>query len=399
MRGRTPSWGDRPPLHRGERIRVLRIITRLNIGGPALQIRELWKGLDEDVFDHRIVAGRVMAHEEDFVALRCPELRYTELESLTRGVSGLRDLRSYIRLKAAIEAFRPHIVHTHTAKAGTLGRLAALRTGGARILHTYHGHLLTGYFPDYVTTGIVALERALGRRTDRLVAVGEQVRKDLIEARVGTPDMYVVVPPGLALPPAPSRNDARATFSLPRAAIVVTYVGRMVRIKRMDRLGEAVYRLLRECRDAHFLALGDGPDRRMLEGVLEPVRERCRFVGWRSDVEVAYGCSDIVVLSSDNEGMPVSLIEAGLAGLPSVGTDAGSVREVVEDGVNGLVVAKESTVLYDALRRLVDDRELRRKMGAEGKRLGNERFGAARLVADTERLYLEVLDEGAGAPP
>ena len=198
----------------GQRIRVLRLIARLNVGGPALQAKVLSEGLDPARFEQRLVAGAVGADEGDFVSMRAPQLRVETLAGLGRDPNGWSDVRALVRLYDVIRSFDPHIVHTHTAKAGVLGRLAAW---GARVpatVHTFHGHLLHGYFSPAKTMAIVQAERRLARRTTRLVAVGQQVREDLLAAGIGRPDQFVIVPPGVQLPEPPPQAVARRTLGL-----------------------------------------------------------------------------------------------------------------------------------------------------------------------------------------
>ena len=207
-----------------ERLRVLRIIARMNVGGPALQVTGLIDGMDPERFDHRVLTGHVGPDEADYLLLRAPQAAVAYVDGLGRSVRPGADLRALRTLTREIRDFRPHIVHTHTAKAGVLGRLAARACGVPAVVHTFHGHLLHGYFAPAVTRGVVLTERALARRSTRLVAVGAQVRDDLLAARIGRPEQYVVVPPGLTLPAPPSREAARTLLGLPANGPVVTLV-------------------------------------------------------------------------------------------------------------------------------------------------------------------------------
>lgn len=370
-------------------VRVLRVIARMNVGGPALQVTALTEGLDPSEFETRLLVGSVETDEADYVELRAPHLPARRIEGLSRSVRTGGDVRALAQLAAEIRRFRPHIVHTHTAKAGVLGRLAARTCGVPITVHHFHGHLLHGYFSPRVTRLVVRTEAALARRTTALVAVGSQVRDELLAAGIGRADQYTVVAPGVKLPPAPDRAAARARLGLDADGLVVAHVARLTEVKRSERFVEVAARLGRD--DVTFVVLGEGARLDDLRARAEPLGGRVRFLGWRSDVEAVYAAADLVVLTSDNEGMPVSLIEASLVGTPSVTTDVGSAREVVLDGRTGLVTTTDVEAITAAVARLLDDAPLRARMGAAAAEHAATSFSSDRLVADVERLYRSLL--------
>jgi glycosyltransferase involved in cell wall biosynthesis len=374
-------------------VRVLRVIARLNVGGPALQATVLSDGLDPVQFEQRIVAGVVGPEEADHVALRAPHLQVQTIPGLGRSPRPADDVLALIALTRVIRDFRPHIVHTHTAKAGVLGRLAAWSCGVPATVHTYHGHLLHGYFSPAVRHGVVLTERTLARKTTRLVAVGRQVRDDLVAAGIGRSGQYTVVPPGLCLPPGPERAEARAILGLPAVGPVVAFVARLTSIKRPERFLELSASLAPRHPDAIFVVVGGGAMLAELRSKAANAGLPIRFLGWRADVETVYAASDLVVLTSDNEGMPVSLIEASLAGRPCVTTRVGSAGEVVVDGETGFVTDLNVAALADAVDRLLRDDTLRRRMGKAAAHRGRECFGAQRLTRDITALYEGVTRE------
>lgn len=368
------------------RIRVLRVIGRLNVGGPAAQIDVLAAGLDPERFEHRILAGAVEEGEADHLALRGSAADVRRLATGGRGLRPFDDTRALAAVRREIETFRPHVVHTHTAKAGVLGRIAALSLGGRRrprLVHTFHGHLLAGYFGPAGTAAVRTIERTLARPTDRLVAVGEKVRDELLAAGIGTRDRYVVIPPAVRIAAPPDRADARRRLDVPGDAPVVVFIGRLTAVKRPDRFAAVVAELSRRLPDLVALVAGDGPAADGLIGGGPALRR----LGWRADVETVLAAADVVLLTSDNEGMPVSLIEAALCGRPAVTTDVGSADEVVVHGDTGLVVGRDAAEIADAAERLLIDRGLAAGMGAAAQRRARARFGPERLVSDHVRLY------------
>ncbi len=372
-----------------QRLRVMRVISRMNVGGPALQAAVLSRGLDPARYDQRLYAGCVAPGEADYVALCAPDVDVQSVAGLGRQVRPFDDTRALAALISAMRRFRPHIVHTHTAKAGALGRLAAVASGAPVKVHTFHGHLLYGYFSDSKTRAVVCAERVLARGCDRLVSVCEHVRDELIAAGIGSAPQYVVVPPGTSLRPLPARRDARLRLGLPQDDPVVAYVGRLAAVKRPDRLVAVARRVRERCPRTQFVICGQGQhaDALSADPALDPAPV---LVGWRPDVETVYAAADVTILTSDNEGMPVSLIESALAGVPAVATRVGSVAEVVQDGVTGLLAPPSSEELAQHVIRLLTDRGLRERMGHDARASAECRFGPQRLVADIDDLYTSI---------
>lgn len=341
----------------------------MNVGGPA----ELIVRLLEQLPGQELLTGDVGPGEADHLGLRAPDTAHVRVPGLGRSVRPGDDLRALAFLVRQLRARRPHIVHTHTAKAGALGRVAARLAGVPAVVHTFHGHLLHGYFGPRTTRAVVVVERTLARRTDRLVAVGERVRDDLLGAGIGRPGQYRVIPPGVALPPAPPRAQARQLLGLPDGPVVAT-VGRLIAIKRPDRLLAVATAMP----DVTFVVAGEGP---LLEQTRAAAPPNVRFLGWRRDVQTVYAAADVALLTSDNEGMPVALVEAALCGTPAVSTDVGSAREVV----TGEVTVPEPAALAAALRRV-----LGADLGEQARRVAQDRFGVEPMVTAHAALYAEL---------
>lgn len=371
---------------RSQPIRVLRIIARMNVGGPAWQVSALVRGLDGDRFESLLISGEVDKDEADFLDLRDPGLPLLKIPSLGRSVRIWDDLRALLLIRRAIRRFRPDIVHTHTAKAGVLGRLAAASCQVPVRVHTFHGHTLHGYFGRVVSGLSKLIERVLARGTTVLVAVGEQVRDDLVNARIGRPDQYIVIPPGVETPECVDQTLARSRLGLPTEVPVALFVGRLTAIKRPDRLIEAMRLVLERHPNVVLAVAGEGGLLAETERLAAPLGSSVRFLGWQSDIGDLFAAADFAVLTSDSEGMPVTLIEAAMAGIPSVTTDAGSAREVVLDGVTGIVTALDSVAVATGLAQLLDN-DLCKQMGASARERAEAKFGTRRLLSDHEDLY------------
>ena len=367
----------------------MRVIARMNVGGPAVQVSGLMRHLPSDAFDQRLFTGWCADDEADYLQTQAQDVEAVRIDGLGRAVRPGDDARALAQLVREMRAFRPHIVHTHTAKAGVLGRAAARLAGvGSATGHTFHGHLLHGYFSPTKTRAVVQLERALAARTDRLVAVGDQVREDLLDAGIGSQDQFAVIPPGLELPPALARAEARAEFGLPADTPVVAFIGRLTGIKRPDRLIEIVRTISADWPDVRFLVAGAGDQAHLIENAAGALP--ITSLGWRSDVENVLAASDAVLLTSDNEGTPLSLIQAGMAGLPVVASDVGSVHDVVEDGVTGWLAEPSVEALSAALREALSDPGQMQFRGSAGAARAAQRYGVQRLAADHAALYSDI---------
>jgi glycosyltransferase involved in cell wall biosynthesis len=385
-----------------EPIRVLRVIARLNMGGPAIHVANLAAGLETRGYHTTLVAGS-LARGEDSMAFLAERLgvAVVSVEELQREVSLLHDARSVLRIAELIRSERPHILHTHTAKAGAIARAASLLAGGARppvVLHTFHGHVLKGYFDAGRTAFFRHVERTLARASDVLVAVSPEVRDELVELGVAPYDKFVVIRLGIPLEERlgdPTANsDYRRLYGIPEDAFVVGWVGRMTEVKDTG----AVLEIVRATRDrgveAVLCMVGDGPDRERLEQLAHElgIARSCYFVGYQSDVAGYYRLFDAFVLPSVNEGTPVSAIESLASGTAVVANRVGGVPDVVRDGVDGFLVEPGDIDAAAArLAELAADPALRTRLGASGRTRALERYSVARLVDDVDRLYRSLL--------
>ena len=385
-----------------EEIRVLRVIARLNMGGPAIHVASLAAGLETRGYHTTLVAGS-LARGEDSMAFLAERLGVSvvSVAELQREVSVLHDARSVLRLAELIRSQRPHILHTHTAKAGAIARAAALLAGGARppvVLHTFHGHVLKGYFDAGRTAFFRQVERTLARASDVLVAVSPEVRDELVELGVAPYEKFVVIRLGIPLeerlrgPGADS--DYRRLYGIPPGAFVVGWVGRMTGVKATGAVLEIV-RVARERGvDAVLCMVGDGPDREGLERLAHElgIARHCYFVGYQSDVAGYYRLFDAFLLPSVNEGTPVSAIESLASGTPVVANRVGGVPDVVRDGVDGFLVEPgDAEEAAERLATLAADPALRARLGESGRARVLARYSVSRLVDDVDRLYRSLL--------
>ena len=375
----------------------------MNLGGPAQQAALLsGRRLDPDRYETLLVHGSVAPGEESMADLARREGARAEfLPSLSQPPHPRLDATALARIVAIARRFRPQVVHTHMAKAGFLARLAALTAVRPRpvIVHTYHGHVLEGYFGPAKSRLYRSFEAGLARVSDRLLGVSEATVDDLVRLGVADRDRFRVIPLGLdlepfaTLDPAPGR-ELRRGLGIGDDDVVLSFVGRVVPIKRVD----VLLRALALAKDAgpsrlRLLVVGDGEIRPRLQGLSRElgIADRVHFLGYRRDLTAIASAADIAVLTSDNEGTPVSLIEAAAAGRPAVATRVGGVPEVVTPDTGLVVPPDDPEAAAAALERLGSDGDLRARLGEAARERAVRRYGVSRLVADIDSLYGELL--------
>lgn len=393
-----------------ERIRVLRVVARLNMGGPTLNVSYLSSGLVERGYDTTLVAGR-LARGEDSMAFEAERLGVdvVQLAELHRDLSPRYDTFAVRRLIREIRRVRPHIVHTHTAKAGAVGRMAAILAGDARppvLVHTFHGHVLRGYFDPLRTEFFRETERMLARHTTRLVAVSPEVRDDLVRLGVAPREKFSVIRLGIELDErvgdGSSGGELRREFGILSERFVVGWIGRMTGIKRVPDVLATFARLCELGVDAQLVLVGDGPERGALEQRAHNlgIARRTLFAGYQTEIASYLDLFDAFLLPSANEGTPVVAIESLAARTPVVATRVGGVPDIVRDGTDGfLAETGDVETLAAHLASLARDPDLRARMGAAGREHVLPRYRVSRLVDDVDALYRELLAETAALHP
>lgn len=380
-------------------IRVCRIIGRLNIGGPARHAILLTQGLRAHGYDTVLVVGREEASEGNLHDLAAEKrVDPLTLPQLGRAVRPHRDGAAFVALVRLLRRVRPDIVHTHTAKAGALGRVAAKLVGVPIVVHTFHGHVLDGYFGRNTTRIFLGIERCLATLTTKVLTVSHGQRRDLLRLGIGTPETVGVMPLGLELDgflrADLRRGEIRRRFGIPGAVPLIGIIARLAPIKDHTTFLEAAAALRASRPDARFLIVGDGDRRSHLEQQAHALGldECAYFIGWQHELEPIYADLDLVVLSSLNEGTPVSLIEAMAAGLSVVATKVGGVPDLVADGKTGLLVPPKNPIAMSrAVDTLLGDADKRRQMGQLGRDAVYPLYSDAALIDRMHRLYSTLL--------
>ena len=389
--------------------KVLQIITRLNIGGTASHVIIITHELNKIGYKVILVKGTEGKSEGDMMDFA--EAKGVEpyvIPRLGREVGFRNDIVAFYKIYRLIKKEKPKIVHTHTAKAGALGRIAAWLAGVPVILHTFHGHVLTGYFGRVKSWVFIQVEKMLALISTKLIIVNDEIKKELIDMGIGEKEKFEVVPAGLELKPffesEKYRGMLKKELGLPGDSVLIGIVGRLVPIKGHKYFLEAAKIILDtgyKIQDARyddselkFVIVGDGDLRQELEDYSNKlgISGNVIFTGFRQDLPKIYADLDIVALTSINEALGLVLVEAMASGKPVVATNVGGVPSLVKHGVNGLLIKSQDVqALSDAIIKLLNDSDLRQKMGREGRSSVFPRYDISQLVKRVDLLYTQMI--------
>ena len=397
-------------------MKIVRIIARLNVGGPARHVVWLTKALQTAEFQSVLLTGRVPAGEEDMSYFAAENgVAPVFIEEMSRELSP-QDIVSLWKVFRRLQREKPDIIHTHTAKAGTVGRIAGFfyklfSRKKVKIVHTFHGHVFHSYYGARKTKIFLAIEKTLAKLTDKIIVISAQQKTEINENfGVGKSSQFEIIPLGIDLAPFAEAESKKNILREEIAAadeILVGFVGRLTEIKNIPLLLQAaeIYKTQHSetSPKLKFVIIGDGHLRESLEAEAEKldIADIVIFLGNRSDTPIFYAGLDIIALTSLNEGTPLSLIEAMANGKPFVSTTVGGVvdllGEIVEEkedfkiGTRGIGIASENAdALCKGLIYLANDEKLREKLGANGREFVQNNYSKERLIDDIINLYRDV---------
>ena len=385
-----------------KKLKIVRIIARLNVGGPAIHTILLTQALNNEYYKSVLVTGRVGIGEKDMAYLAGEKgVEPIIIPELERKISPVKDVLALWKIYSIIRREKPDIVHTHTAKAGVLGRVAAILAGAPIRIHTFHGHVFDSYFNGFSASVFLSIERFLATFSKYIVVVSASQKEEIVNKyKIAGEYKVKVVPLGLELGVfsliGPKNGKLRSGLGISSGCVLIGLIGRLVPVKNHRMFLDACKKLFDMAGgyDIKCIVIGDGEERAGLEGYAEKlgIRGKVIFSGWREEMADVYADLDIVALTSLNEGTPVALIEALASGRPVVSTDVGGVKDVVEDGVNGYLIASGDVPGFAKhLFELAGDPQKRDDFGRNGRRKVLQRYSKERLVKDVKALYEEAL--------
>jgi len=383
-----------------KRVKILSIITRLNIGGPAMHTVLLTAGLDRSRFESLLVAGVVGEGEGDMSYFASAYgVKPTIIPELGREIGLKNDLIALYRLFGLIKKEKPDIVHTHTARAGALGRIAAILSGVSCVVHTFHGHVLHSYFGKFKTKFFILIECLLARFTSKIIVISPLQYYELChQIKISPSNKFAIIPLGFDLiqflTVEVHRGRLRRELRVSGDILLVGIIGRLTAIKNHALFLRSAARVLQKITNVRFLIVGDGKLAAELRELANDIRiqHKVIFLGWRDDMPTVYADLDLAVLTSLNEGTPVSLIEAMTSAKPVVATAVGGVPDIVINGRTGILVPSgDEEKLAAAIIGLLEDADKRRDFGKRAREFVRDRYTKERLFADMARLYQDLL--------
>ena len=369
-------------------VTVLNIVTRMNIGGVSVVIAGLMENIDTDQFRIVTVTGNCENNEIELPGIHDLPGEIIRVKSLKRSLGFLSDLKSIIDVWRIIIRVKPQIIHTHTSKAGIIGRIASLIVSRDIVLiHSYHGHLLYGYYSKFISSLIVTLERLLGRYTSKLIADSRQVKKDLIHMKIGYEEKWLVIPPGIRKSTLLEKDKSRLSLDYNNEEKIICWVGRFAEIKNPFLALDSFEIISRHINNCRLIMIGGG---HLLDGVrIQALKQdlRVEFTGWLTDPSVHICAADLLLLTSKNEGFGLVIAEAGWYGTPSLSTNVGGVSEFIIDNKSGFLANEDKYSIADKAIRILSDTKICDEVGSRARALTKKHFTAVTFTKSHEVLY------------
>lgn len=394
-----------------KKIKILRILNRFCVGGPVYNAAYLTKYLNLDIYETLLIGGKPEKHEQsaDYI-LNDLKVSFRQLKFMRRAISPLFDLISLIQIIIIIYKYKPNIIHTHAAKSGLLGRLACLfYYKKIKVVHTYHGNVFEGYFSNFKNRILLFIERFLATKSTKIIVISKLQGEDIFyKYKICEKEKIEIVPLGFDLNrftenTNSKREKLRKEFNVNSGSVLITIVGRVVPIKNHQLFIDVInYCKNKSTRNIKALVVGDGSEiEKIIDYVInnklsysyKDLNKECDvlFTSWRSDIDSVLAASDIVCLTSLNEGTPVSIIESMASETASISTNVGGVSDIIENNISGIVCSKEVKDYGENLLKIIEDNDLRLKLAKNGKSISLENYNYNRLVSNMESIYQKII--------
>jgi glycosyltransferase involved in cell wall biosynthesis len=382
-----------------QKTKVLRIITRLNIGGPTIHTVLLNSKLDPNKYESYLLCGRIEAHESDmsYYAEKYNVLPIY-INDLCRELRPFQDLKALVQMIRIIRKIKPDIVHTHTAKAGTLGRLAAIILRVQIIIHTFHGNIFKGYFGKLKTKFFVYIEKFLSLFSTKIITISKQQKKEIIDLGISKKEKIEVINLGFdfknILPSGMEKDVFRKDFNIPKDKKLIGIIGRLTPIKNHHLFLDIAQIVSKKKTDIQFVIIGDGESRKEIQNEItkRQLDGNVFITGFIQNLKPVYADLDLVLLTSKNEGTPVALIEAMAAKKVVMSTQVGGVEDFVDNGVNGFYFPQEPQSFADEICKYFDHQKEYFYMKEKATITSLKKFSSERLIKDIDELYSKLIE-------
>jgi len=375
-------------------IKIVSIVSRMNLGGVAVLLAELHESLSAPEFSHTLITGVCAENEVDILNGHAKDSSIIQIKTMGRAPSVLGDISTFFALRKALKQISPDIVHTHTSKAGVLGRIAAISLrNNISIVHTYHGHHLYGYFSKLIVHVVVLIERLISFKTNLIIADSTQVMVDLKKVKVGSKNIWRVIPPGIRSLNIMSRGDARREINIEENVFIICWIGRFAEIKNPMLALTSYNQLPSEVRNtSSMIMIGEGNLMPECKEYSEKNNLNVIFPGWESNIGPYLAAANILLITSKNEGFGMVIAEAGFFSVPSLSTDVGGVREFIEDGVNGILVQANPVDIASKIMTLSSDLRKVTQLGVMARKTTLEKFTVETFVDAHKKVYRELVE-------
>ena len=366
----------------------------MNLGGVAVLLSDLHQSLSAPEFSHTLITGVCAENEIDILNGHAEDSSIIQIKTMGRAPSVLGDISTFFTLRKALKQISPDIVHTHTSKAGVLGRIAAISLRkNISIVHTYHGHHLYGYFSKFIVNVIVLIERLISLKTNLLIADSTQVMVDLKKVKVGSKNIWRVIPPGIRSLNIMSREDARSEINIEENVFIICWIGRFAEIKNPLLALTSYNQLPSKVRNiSSMIMIGEGKLMPECKEYSEKNNLNVVFPGWESNIGPYLAAANVLLITSKNEGFGMVIAEAGFFGVPSLSTDVGGVREFIEDGINGILVQATPFDIASNIMTLSSDLKKVTQLGVMARKTTLEKFTVETFVGGHKKVYRELIE-------
>ncbi len=374
-------------------VKIVSVVSRMNVGGVATLLLGFVESLDQNIFEHTLITGVCEDNEIDLVRKTDFKGNIIYLPRMKKSIGIVNDLIAIYQIRKILYELKPDVVHTHTSKAGVIGRISVLTLfRKPYLVHSFHGHVLNGYFSKLKSLLILGIEKFLSKKTDILVADSKHVKADLLAKGIGSHSVWKVVPPGIRKLPKTDLRTSRDQILIPQDVFLICWIGRFTKIKNPFLAVESFIKFEQKAsKKVLLLMVGDGELFEPVSNLVKQVNSNIKLVGWKTDVSVYMAAADLLLLTSLKEGFGLVVAEAGWYGRPTLSTKSGGVNEFIIDGVTGFLVDSTSDQIAISLLNLLNDQKLLAEVGKKAKAQTIKSYSSEIFAKKHQQIYLDLI--------